>query len=395
VAITIEEVTDRLRLGALEPAWTELIAQVPAAEPFSTPEWIGAWLESFWQDRPIRFLFAWDDGKLAGVAPFLVDEQGTFCCRAALALPTDVIAWRGEILHAGDGSAVIGAMLGHLSDAGGWHLTLPRVAADSDTARSLPNIVKTAGLWANWRDENRTPIIRLASSVDEYLQTRSRHVRHELRRKQKRLEKAGEVSVRIVDRLDELDRAFDDVKNVEAKSWKGAAGTSFLDAPSAERFYRTLFARTAAENWARIYLMYVDGNPVAHLFGLVFRQRYYALNSSFDSSLASYSPGSVLILRSIEDACARKFEIFDFMGSEYRWKNEMATEMREHLKVCVFSQLVSRCGMNWTLDQHVKPGVRKHLPTALKLKKALAQAGASQGAPRPQDGGSTKDEDEP
>ncbi len=372
MAIEIAEVTDRGALEALEPEWRQLVADVPTAEVFSTPEWITSWLGAFWRDRPIRFLFAREGGRLVGVAPFLRDDGGRFCCAGALALPVDPVSWRAEILHAEDDGAVVEAMLAHVSARAPLRVNLSRVANDSTTARALRAVVKRKGLWGIWREDHRTPIISVPASLDEYLQSRSKHVRHELKRKQKRLAKAGGVTVRIVDRPEDLDAAFADVRAVEARSWKGEAETSFLEAPFAEAFYRSLFVKTAGEGWARIYIMHFKGKPVAHLFGLVFRRRYYALNSSFDESLGSYSPGAVLVLRGVEDACAQKYEVFDFMGTEYRWKNEMATEMREHLNVCVFSRFASRCGVNWIVDQQLKPQVRRHLPTVLALRRAYA-----------------------
>jgi CelD/BcsL family acetyltransferase involved in cellulose biosynthesis len=267
--------------------------------------------------------------------------------------------------------AVLEALLGFLGAHGSYRLALRRIAADSVTAQTLREVTRRKGLWSVWREDDTTPIIGLPESLDAYLESRSRHVRHELRRKQKRLEKAGAVELRIVQRSDELGAAFDDVKAIEAKSWKGETRSSFLEEPGAEGFYRTLFDRTADQGWVRIYLLYFNGRPVAHLFGMVFRNRYYAFNSSFDASLGDYSPGSVVVLRAIEDACARKLELVDFLGAQYRWKDELATAMRQHMAVCVFPHLVSKCGVCWTLDQQVKPYARRHLSGVVRAKRAL------------------------
>jgi len=372
VTFSIQEVTDRGELSALEPEWGRFVADVPVAELFSTPAWVTSWLDAFWEGRPIRFLFARDDGRLVGVAPLLVDEEGTFCCRGALALPVDSVSWRGEVLHTpAAGDATLDAMLGHLAPGGGVRLNLRRLADDSTTARALRAAVQRRGLWGTWRTEDRTPIITVPGSIEEYLQSRTKHVRHELRRKQKRLLNAGPVEIRIVQQDDELHAAFEDVRAIEAKSWKGEVASSFLESPGAEKFYRTLFAKSAGVAWPRIYVMHFKGKPAAHVFGMVFRDQYYAFNSSFDAALGGFSPGAVLILRSIEDACVQKLKVFDFMGSEYRWKNEMATGFRQHLHVCIFSNPLSRCGARWVSDQQVKPFVRRRLPILPRAKNAL------------------------
>jgi CelD/BcsL family acetyltransferase involved in cellulose biosynthesis len=376
MTISVEAVTNREELAAHEPAWRQFVADSPTAELFSTPEWITSWLDAFWRDRPIEILFARDEGRLVGVAPLVRDETGTLRCRGALALPSDAVAWRGEITQeSGDATATLEALLGHLAHRGPFRLALGRIATDSAMARALRDVAERRGLWTVWREDHSTPVIGLPASLDEYLQSRSKHVRHELRRKQKKLEKAGAVELRVVRRADELEAAFADVKAIEARSWKGEARSSFLEGPGAEGFYRDLYAKTVDRGWGRIYLLYFNGRPAAHLFGMVFRNRYYAFNSSFDTSLGEYSPGAMVVLRAIEDACGEKLDLFDFLGSEYRWKGELATAMREHMAVCVFPHLLSKCGVCWTMDQQVKPYVRKHLPWVLRAKRSLVNWG--------------------
>ena len=43
---------------------------------FDSYEWVTTWLESFWKDRPIAFLFVRDGRSLAGVLPLLSDSDG-------------------------------------------------------------------------------------------------------------------------------------------------------------------------------------------------------------------------------------------------------------------------------------------------------------------------------
>jgi CelD/BcsL family acetyltransferase involved in cellulose biosynthesis len=380
--LTVEAVTERCEITAREPEWSGFVADSPAAGLFSTPEWVTSWLEAFWKDQPIEFLFAREGDRVVGVAPLVRDPTGRLRCHGALALPTDDVAWRGEIVQPCDEScAAVEAMLGHLAARGRFRLAFGRIAADSPTARALRGAAQRQGLWSVWRDDLVTPVIGLPASLDAFLESRSKHVRHELRRKQNRLEKAGTVELAIVSRREELDRAFDDVKAIEARSWKGNVGSSFLTDPGADGFYRSLFEKTVDRGWVRVYVMYFNGKPAAHLFGMVFKNRYYAFNCSFDTGLADYSPGAVVVLRAIEDACRQKLELFDFLGSQYRWKDELATAMQQHVCVCLFSHLLSPCCRCLVMDQHVKPFVRRRLPGLLRAKRAVLSWRRGKAAP--------------
>jgi len=371
MTIRVEEVRDRRALDGYEAEWRALVEATPSAELFSTPEWITSWLDAYWEGRPIAFLFARDGGRLAGVAPLLRDESGMLRCRGSLALPTDAGSWRGEITQAGDPAGeALAALFGYLRADGRFRLTLGRMATDSVTARALQDATGRSGLWAVWREEHGTPLVSLRGTFEEYLQSRSKHVRHELKRKRKKLEASGAMELRVVHRPEELDAALGDVMAVEARSWKGEAGTSFLEGPGDLRFFRSLIERTADRQWVRIYLLYHEGRPIAHLFGVVYGKRYYAINCSFDTAFEKHSPGAVVVLRAIEDGFAQGLETFDFLGSEYRWKEELATAIRPHLAVCLFPSLLSKCGWCWAMDQQLKPWVRRRLPVLIRAKRA-------------------------
>lgn len=365
--IRVDEVRDAAELAAHEAEWNGLLERSPAAELFQTPEWLTSWLASFWAGRPLAFLFVRTGGRLTALAPFLRDGDGSLRCPGSLALPTDEMSWRGALVHEGPAADAVGAVLDSLNGRP-FRLVLGRMAGDAPTNQALRDALDARHLWGVWREDLATPYIRLPRSVDAYLGSRSRHVRHEYRRKAKRLEAVGAVTVDVATGPDELAAALDAVALIERCSWKDRAGTSFLSRPGAGRFYRTLFERAAARGWGRIYVMRLNGVPIAYVLGMVYRNRYHAFNCSFDAGFGGYSPGAVLMLRVIEDAIGRGYEELDFLGSEYRWKRELCTDVRPHVSACVFSRIASRCGVCWAMDQHLKPYARAHLPALVWVK---------------------------
>jgi CelD/BcsL family acetyltransferase involved in cellulose biosynthesis len=365
---------DAAVLPTLEPEWNGLLDADPDAELFQTPEWLAAWLASFWAGRPLAFLLVRAGDGLDALAPLLRDADGALRCPGSLALPTDAMAWRGAVAQRDSGAGAVEAVLDYLEAAGPFRLTLGRIAADGATSQALRQALQGRRLRSVWREDLATPYIRLTGSLDDYLKSRSRHVRHEYRRKAKRLEGAGTVVVEVATTADHLRAAMDAVCQIERHSWKERAGSSFLGRPGAEAFYRRLFERGAVRGWGRIYLMRLNDAPIAYVCGMAYRDRYYAFNCAFDARFGALSPGAVLMLRVIEDVVAQGCEVLDFLGSEYRWKRELCTDLRPHVSVCVFSRLASRCGVCWMMDQHLKPYARAHLPTLVRARQRVRAA---------------------
>jgi CelD/BcsL family acetyltransferase involved in cellulose biosynthesis len=185
-------------------------------------------------------------------------------------------------------------------------------------------------------------------------------VRTELRRKTKKMEQAGRVDIVCVSSPKDCERAFADAVRVEAKSWKEPTHTSFGTEKGVARFYQTLARRCAETGKLRNYLLYLDGQPVAHLFGVEFRRRYLALKTSYDQTYKALSPGVVLMRHALQDSFQRGLEIFDFVGVESRWKNELATDQGTYVDVCVFRRNLLPCRACKLIQTRLRPLAKRY-----------------------------------
>ena len=79
---------------------------------------------------------------------------------------------------------------------------------------------------------------------------------------------------------------------IEANSWKQDDGSSFTAAEQLVQFYGRFAVQAAENGWLRLYLLYLDGQPVAHIYGVVFRNHYYALKTSYHSAYRNLAPAS-------------------------------------------------------------------------------------------------------
>ena len=373
--LEVEEVRDRASLGNYRAPWSELVDRSPTSDIFQTYEWLTSWLDCFWKDRPIRFLFLRERDRLVGVAPLLNDPSGAVGCRNSVALPVNAHVRRLDFLHAGEPRAVLDTVIRHLRRTDPrLRLIFKQNLVSSPIAAQMEDAGRPFWMACSRMALRSSPIIRIDSDWDTFLASRSSHTRSELRRKVRRLERDSKPQWQIVTGLDQCDRAMDDVMAIEENSWKEDHGTSFTAGDGLGRFYRDVARRFAEAGWLKLHLLRIDGKPVAHIFGAEFRREYFAIKTSYDASYREASPGVVLFQYALRDAFERKLTAFDLLGEESRWKNELANDSRPHASLCLFSLLDPQCCWCAVREQAVKPFIKKNVPGLVAFVRRLGSA---------------------
>jgi CelD/BcsL family acetyltransferase involved in cellulose biosynthesis len=363
--LSVEEVTDSSILHARWPEWHTLSQQCSQGSFFETPEWLLAWLEHFWVGKPIRFLFVYDERRLVGMAPFLDDSDGDLWCCRSLTLPIHPHSFRSGVLVAdADNGPVLSSIISHLRrERPRTAIVFPTVDIRSPMWRDLPGVASTHGLVsAAWKGP-AVSFIRLSGDWGQYLQSRSAHVRCEIRRKRHRAETAGVLEWATVSAIEHCDDGLAAVLKIEGNSWKHAAGTSFANEPGVRPFYEAVAKRAASAGWFRLHLLYLDSDPIAHVYGVEYKNEYLAIKTSYDQKYRDLSPGAVIFEFALRDAFDRGLSVFDLLGVESRWKRELGTDKRHEVAVCAFSATDLRCRACRAYRLQLKPLVKRLLPS--------------------------------
>ena len=384
--LTVEEVTRAADLEGFREEWQDLIAQDAGEVFFQTHEWLTAWIDHFWKDRPLAFLFVRRGGKLVGLAPLLSDEEGRLGCPGCVTLAANDYALRAGFLGARGGAEILEPVVRHLRETRrGLRLNLLNVLAGSPLLEELRALGQGNGFSTMVRQGTTSPVVEFHGDWDAYLQSRSKHMRSELRRKTRKIEASGALTFFTASTPAQCEQAIEDVVSIETRSWKHDAGASLDLRPDAQRFYRELARSCAGRGWLRLHLLYLDSRPVAYLYGFVFRNEYYAFHTAFDEAYENLSPGVVLFSRVLQDASRERLRVFlGSMGSgirdrtllqaEARWKSQLATEVRLRSSACLFSRGQLRCRARKVGLERVKPFLRANLPLVAAVKRRIQRA---------------------
>jgi CelD/BcsL family acetyltransferase involved in cellulose biosynthesis len=354
------------------PEWRALQEGALSSEFFQSWEWTSAWLEAFQHARPMKCLLVRDSSRLVGVLPLLSQPLETLRGRSGLGTAANDETPVTGVSCSGQPGPVVRVLLEHLVAARrGLRLVLPRVSIDAPFYAALSSQAPALRLGIVAREARRSQVVNIQGTWEEYLETRSKHTRREWRRKRKRLEEAGRTEVVLVTRLEDVERVLPQIQEIERRSWKEAQGTSFSADQDCQRFYSELARRCAARGWLRLHLLYVDGKPAAHVFGVAYANELLALKTSFDGSLASLSPGVTLMLALLEGAFREGRSAVDFLGVASRWKAEMANAERAYVDVLLFGRGLIDCESYAFVEQHLKPFARARLPRLVALKRKI------------------------
>lgn len=285
----VAEITTAPELEDLERPWQDLWAKCAYATPFQSPAWLIPWWNSF---RPgnLTTLAFYEDERLIGLAPmFLLD--GTV-----------------RLLGAGNSD-----YLDILSEPQCVRPIL-RVLANYLSNREydfmdLPSWSPLLTMNGPASECSVCPVLRLNElAISKKLLAN--------------LKRDGEFSIESADEesVAELMNALIDLHELR---WRQKHQVGVLHSEEVRRFHRSAAPALLQAGLLRLYGLRYQGQWAAVHYCLSAHGRTYYYLAGFDTSLARYSPGNLLIHHSITEAKESGDRQYDFLrGQEqnkYRW----------------------------------------------------------------------------
>jgi len=196
----------------------------------------------------------------------------------------------------------------------------------NDVSRRLKRAGSGIGLTIVRRlSQKAMPSLPLDAKWKSPLEQCSRSRRQQYRRKWRKAEAIGPVALEILSPNDaELDPLFDRIMAVEAKSWKGRAGTALLQDDKQAAFFRSFGRKMAAKGLLRLCFLTIAGQDAAMSFAAVWDNRFWAIKVGYDDSFAPVSPGEALLVQLICHSAEQGYTSFEFCGKDAPWTRAWA-----------------------------------------------------------------------
>jgi CelD/BcsL family acetyltransferase involved in cellulose biosynthesis len=304
--------------------WSALVMADPAGTFFHTPQYLKLYWEEF-AEQPEHLLlaFAEEDGAQVGAVAFeRLDETLRFLGG------TEVTDYMGPVAQPELRDAVAKELLVALARRDDWRTAdLRGLPEDRPWLGALEEAARTQGFGVEVTEDQNgiAPFLPIPGSFDEYLEGLPAKLRHEIKRKARKLETEGgpfHVSVAQAETLDEhLDRFVELHRTSE-----GPKGV-FMQ-PGMEIFFRRLGEAFLPRGVFNLTFIEVNGEKVAGTIGFRFEGTFSLYNSAFDRSWQHLAPGMVLVAEDIRIAIEAGCSGFDLLKGDYPYKYRFGAHPR-------------------------------------------------------------------
>jgi CelD/BcsL family acetyltransferase involved in cellulose biosynthesis len=345
-----------------EATWDRLVERNPWATPFSQWAFHRAWWDAYGENAHEQTVVVVDvdapaDADPVAIVPLMhrhevetrdAETRTTLRPGAGLELtpvePTAKAIFFGASYHAdyatvladpGDLPAVADALVDYLAippdpddpHPAEWDVVdLRRLRCGDPTAEALATAFgareMTEGWTLNVEREDVCPVVSVpaGATFEDYLGSLSKKARHEIRRKLRRAENAGEVRL-AESRTPESD--LDAFIDLHQKRW-GDRGL-FPDTEGGRQsrvFARRLFELFGPDGPVRLSFLTIGGREVAAGIGIQTRDGYLYYNAGVDPDARDLSPGVVLLAKFLERTIIEGCRRLDLLRGDEPYKYE-------------------------------------------------------------------------
>jgi len=295
-------------LAAEASAWDALAIHAVPSHPFYARAVVAAHCDHGLAHPRLSAVVVRDGGAITALLPFTLrpDIAGL---GAAIAQPflSPYVTASAPLVADGSGLAErLDALVEGLARAsGGRPWRWPLLATETRLGLGLLAAMERAGWKTGTVAAFERPVLDRRADYDAFLAGHPHKSRlKDLRRRRRRLEEAGTLTVERATEGAALEQALEDFLGLEAAGWKGEAGTALRSRPRTEAFARALFrsqgGREVGPVAVRADLLRLDGRTVAASLALVSGGTAHLLKTAYAEDLRALAPGLVL-----EDAIVR------------------------------------------------------------------------------------------
>lgn len=298
----------------------DALADRAGARPFARPGWVEAWCAAFRPPGRLEVVTLRAGRRLRALVP--LTRRG-----AVSAAPSNAHTPAFGLV-AEDGAAAADLAAAILSQRR-RRVSLWPVEQGSTSLAALRDAADGAG----WRSVERTllrsPYLEIPAGTASGEALLGRSVRSDLRRRRRRLEESGRVEVQVEEGAGDVAARLAEGIAVEARQWKGTAGTAIASRADTRAFYAGVARWAAGRGILALSLLRLDGRAIAFELDLLDDDALYVLKRGFDPAHSRSAPGHLLGLAALDRGVARGITSYELLGDAEPWKLERTATVRE------------------------------------------------------------------
>lgn len=344
--LIVEEKSGPHALCDLRDEWQELFNRA-TAEPFLSWEWAATWQQWIGQQKAVRILCARQNDRLVGILPLSEETQKL----NGWPIRIKELSFLGSgyggadyldiLAESHNQQAVAQSFAEHLKRSEQLDLLeFESISSDSRIIQALKReLPETKKLKLEVNPEYVCPQVVLSDGWEATLKSSRR--RDNFKRRLKALKAIDGFEYRAINKPVDAVGAFERFCSLHDARWHEHGGSEATGHESLRSFHRELVIRFAEAGLLHFDELWIQGKCIASIYGFNHGLRFYFYNSGYDPAFRNLSPGLVLLGLSIESACQRGIQSYDFLRGEEPYKFDWATSTRETVRIRISNRKAS------------------------------------------------------
>ena len=176
----------------------------------------------------------------------------------------------------------------------------------------------------------------IPDTVEEFYRQIPNSRKRRWRRDIRQLEKISSSEIKIVcyRQLSDVNYLIDVACQIKESTYKSGLAVGFTNSD----VNRALLEKAAEDGWLRAYVLYVGDEPCAFQFDVRYGKTQFTEFGSFDPRWSRGSPGTVLLIKVIEQLCRESdVSIMDYGFGHALYKRKFGTNHWLEETVCIYA----------------------------------------------------------
>jgi CelD/BcsL family acetyltransferase involved in cellulose biosynthesis len=165
----------------------------------------------------------------------------------------------------------------------------------------------------------KAPRMKMNSGWECFYHSLDKKIKKDTERQIRRLADLGELKlVEITGK--EIQPSLDLFFRLHQQRWHEKDGGSIFDDELSRKFYQEIAQENDKQGRLAFHKLMLDKEVLAIHFGFKYKKHFYYYIPAFNTQYSKFSVGRILILELIKRCFQEKFDTFDFMAGEERYK---------------------------------------------------------------------------
>lgn len=323
------------QLKAIQEEWISMVSAAPSCHLFDLPEVNRLYPHDAGLTTPSLTIISRANGVLCGALPVTV--RGRFY--GAIPAPTiravtGPLSYRTELAHHPAHRALAARLTWEaLRDTRDWRVVeLPNLPCGG-AAEMIAHHARHEGYRVESLPALSMPCIKLHSEFESTLPHDSRLYRTRLETKLRKLGHLGTVRLRCHSTLAE---PFVDLLRLERFREKTTHQPTLYHIAGGLTHLREIGRWAETRDVLRVYSLELNGESLALIYGVVWRDIYYAIRVACDPNFAMYSPGQLVVMQTLRELSQGGTGEFIRVGPALPWTTVWTSSTHQHRSHYIF-----------------------------------------------------------